>query len=357
GLSLLAKGLVGFVIPFGVLALYYTFRRRVPEREVRKSLVWGIPLAIAISAVWYGPVIAKHGRTFIDQFFIQHHFARFVSNKYHHPQRFYFYFSIIALMALPWTTVLTEEIAVTRLRDFQDNTAIGKTRMFALAWLVLPILFFSFSSSKLPGYILPAVPAAALLIADRIQNGNSRWTMRIAGVICLSLGITGLLYALRSNALPPGKSLLIMSPFLIGGAVSIVLAKWRSFSALVIGCSTVLALVLVIHSVAPTIAVKESARDLLRRADELGFSQTPIYARVGSDRTPEFYAAGRVVYGSDGEPITLDEFPKMREAAREQGGTILVFVHPDYIDLIKRSPDMQAIGTNGNVALIVVNVR
>src|SRR5689334_2624717 len=91
GLSLLAKGLVGVVIPFGVVGLYYLLRRSWPARSVWLSLIWGVPLAVAVSAIWYGPVIARHGWTFIDEFFVQHHFARYVSNKYHHPQPIYFY--------------------------------------------------------------------------------------------------------------------------------------------------------------------------------------------------------------------------------------------------------------------------
>ncbi|HEY3582245.1 MAG TPA: phospholipid carrier-dependent glycosyltransferase, partial [Pyrinomonadaceae bacterium] len=101
GLSLLAKGLVGIVIPFGVVGLYYLLRRTWPTRQVWLSLLWGVPLALAVSAIWYGPVILLHGRTFIDEFFIQHHFARYVSNKYHHPQPLYFYPAIILLLALP----------------------------------------------------------------------------------------------------------------------------------------------------------------------------------------------------------------------------------------------------------------
>src|SRR6185503_1918561 len=81
GLSLLAKGLVGVVIPFGVVGSYYLLRRSWPSRTVWLSLFWGVPLALAVSAIWYGPVIARHGWTFIDEFFIQHHFARYVSNK------------------------------------------------------------------------------------------------------------------------------------------------------------------------------------------------------------------------------------------------------------------------------------
>src|ERR1041385_9040789 len=114
GLSLLAKGLVGIVIPFGVVGIFYLLRRRWPPRSVLLSLIWGLPLAIAVSAIWYGPVIARNGWTFIDEFFIQHHFARYVSNKYHHPQPIYFYPAIILMLALPWTAFLVEALAKVR---------------------------------------------------------------------------------------------------------------------------------------------------------------------------------------------------------------------------------------------------
>src|SRR5687768_13738527 len=114
GLSLLAKGLVGVVIPFGVVGVYYLLRRAWPDRSVWFSLVWGIPLAVAVSAIWYGPVIARHGWSFVDEFFIQHHFARYVSNKYHHPQPIYFYPVIILMLTLPWTPFFVEALIKAR---------------------------------------------------------------------------------------------------------------------------------------------------------------------------------------------------------------------------------------------------
>ena len=59
GLSLLAKGLIGIVIPFGVIGAFYVMRRRLPDRTVMRSVVWGVPLALAVAALWYGPVIAR----------------------------------------------------------------------------------------------------------------------------------------------------------------------------------------------------------------------------------------------------------------------------------------------------------
>ena len=94
------------MIPFGVVGAYFMMRRQWPDRKVLLSLLWGLPLAIGLAAIWYWPVTARHGWTFIDDFFIQHHFARYVSNKYLHPQPFYFYLPMILGLAFPWSAFL-----------------------------------------------------------------------------------------------------------------------------------------------------------------------------------------------------------------------------------------------------------
>ena len=66
GLSLLGKGLVGIVIPIGVVGLYYLLQRRLPGRTTLFSLVYGLPLVLIVAATWYGPVIWRHGWPFID---------------------------------------------------------------------------------------------------------------------------------------------------------------------------------------------------------------------------------------------------------------------------------------------------
>src|SRR4029453_2821177 len=60
GLSLLAKGLIGIVIPAGVVGLYHLIARKRPSRELIVSLFWGFPISLLVAAVWYGPVISRH---------------------------------------------------------------------------------------------------------------------------------------------------------------------------------------------------------------------------------------------------------------------------------------------------------
>jgi 4-amino-4-deoxy-L-arabinose transferase-like glycosyltransferase len=301
GLSLLAKGLVGIVIPFGVAGFYYLLRRTWPQRPVLLSLIWGVPLALLVSAVWYGPVIARHGWIFIDEFFVQHHFARYVSNKYHHPQPIYFYPVIILLLALPWTVHLALSLASARKWEWRGSDSLSIVRVFSLAWLLLPIIFFSFSGSKLPGYVLPALPGAALLVSSRLTFvRNAKW------------------------------------PLMIAGATVVLVVLFLNFAALP-------------H------ANRESVRDLLLLADQRGYANAPVLAQRGDDRSAEFYAHDRVVYAPNGEPITFDEISV--DQARARGEKFVVLIPLEYVENYRGSPRIEVIGDNGHTAVLGWQVK
>ena len=349
GLSLLAKGLVGIVIPFGVVGVYYLLRRAWPARQVWLSLLWGIPLAVVVSAIWYGPVIARHGWLFIDEFFIQHHFARFVSNKYHHPQPIYFYPAIILMLALPWTAFLVEAVGRVRSWVWRGNDSLSIVRVFSLAWLAMPIVFFSFSGSKLPGYILPALPAAAFLIADRFIESISKWSLRATGLICLALAAGGFVYALQSRQISLVCATMIAVPMLAAAVASLAKPNERLIAPLLICGSTFVLVMVVSICAAPPVGQRESVRDLLQLADVRGYANAPVLAQRSDDRSAQFYAHDRVVYNAEGEPITFDEISL--EQARTLGERIVVFIPLEYADDLKGAANFELIGDNGRLAV------
>ena len=356
GLSLLAKGLVGFVIPFGVVGSYYLVRRQWPVKQVWLSVIWGVPLAAAVSALWYGPVIARHGWAFVDEFFVQHHFARYVSNKYHHPQPFYFYPAIILMLALPWTGFLFEALAKLRRWAWKDDESLSIVRVFALAWLLMPIVFFSFSGSKLPGYILPALPAASLLIADRLLRSTARWPVRTTGVICLVLAVGGIVYAIQTGDISIGCAVAIAAPMVVAAAAAFFsgslfsLRDPRLTFAMVICGATFVLVMLVAICAAPRVARRDSVKELLEIADARGYGDAPVLAQRSDDRSAQFYAHDRVVYNAEGEPVTFDEVSL--DQARALGDRILVFVSVEYVDQFRGVPTLEVLGDNGHVAVL-----
>src|SRR6478672_8009890 len=160
GVALLAKGLIGILFPFAAVGLYYVLAWKTPSKKLLLSLVWGSAVATAVASVWYVPMYLRYGWQFIDEFIIQHHFQRFTSNKYQHPQPFYFYLWVLPLMTLPWLPFVLGGVwkaVKMALRRVPNGlvSAGGSLRLFALSWMIVPLAFFSISGSKLPGYILP----------------------------------------------------------------------------------------------------------------------------------------------------------------------------------------------------------
>jgi 4-amino-4-deoxy-L-arabinose transferase-like glycosyltransferase len=102
GLAVLAKGLVGIVLPAIIIGPYLLLTRRLKIVLQPRLLFGGALILLATAALWYAPMFWRHGREFIDDFFIAHHFQRYTSNKYKHPQPFYFFFVVVLAGSFPW---------------------------------------------------------------------------------------------------------------------------------------------------------------------------------------------------------------------------------------------------------------
>jgi len=364
GLSLLAKGLVGLVVPFGVVGSYYLLRRDFHTRTFTLSLMWGLPLALAVAAIWYLPVIARHGWLFVDEFFIQHHFARYLSNKYHHPQPFFFYLLVIIPMSLPWTAFLIEALVKARNWKWRGQEVIDKVRVFIAGWLMLPLLFFSLSGSKLPGYILPILPAVALIAGEhltRFASGQSTGVraLRATGAICAAFAVGGCLYVARTEFPSLSCALLIAAPLMVAAIICLFWTHFRTVSSLSVGFAVFTALMIALNCGATIFAGRESTRELIHAAAARGYGSAPVYALHEIDRGAEFYAAGRVVYGADGEPVKFEGAFDVREAARRNDSPVLVFVPVEYVYQLTELKDArtEVVGNNGRVALVAVSTR
>jgi 4-amino-4-deoxy-L-arabinose transferase-like glycosyltransferase len=363
GLSLLAKGLVGLVIPAGVLFLYYLLRRSTPPRWFLSSLLWGLLITIAVTGLWYGPVIIKHRWAFIDEFFIQHHFARYLSNKYHHPQPFFYYLLIIIPLGLPWLVFAIDAIRRIRGWTLQGKTPVDRLRVFAFAWLIMPLLFFSFSGSKLPGYILPVLPALALLSAERVarfvagRDGFSPLIVIAALLILFSLG--AIAYTGVTGELSLRCGILIVSPLLIGSIVVLLIRHKRALAVILLVVTIPTAFLLALNCGVPGLAQRHSAQQLIALASERGYGSTPVYSLHEIDRSTEFYAAGRVVYDSEGQPVKLEGPNEVLVAAKERNGPVLVMVPLHYLYQLQdlQSAKVDVIANNGEVAVVAVRAR
>ena len=370
GASLLAKGLVGVVIPGGVALVYFLIRRRL-SGIFRMGLLWGVPLALLVAATWYAPVLARHGRAFVEEFFVQQHFARFVSNRYHHPQPFYFYLPITLMLALPWTAFLVGGVWGALSVNPRAEDAASKLRVLALAWLAVPLLFFSASGSKLPGYVLPAAPGAAILAGDclhRYLSGRGGMlAMRVTGALALlfaaagaalcffDVGETGVL----ARGLPWPCAVALTLPAAFAGLVALLLTKRRALCAASVVCATLLTVVVVVACALGPFARRETVAQLLKEADARGLGSVPVVQLHTIERTAEFYAAGRLAYDAGGEPLKLEGANEVADFAAARGGAALVIVPVEDERQLWQEPRLapERVGDNGVDALVLVRAR
>jgi len=77
------------------------------------------------------------------------------------------------------------------------------------------------------------------------------------------------------------------------------------------------------------------------------------------ERTAEFYAANRMTYAPNGEPVKLEGVAQVADSARRNGGLVLCFVPLEYQEQLTSYQDIQTevIGNNGRVSLVAVRVR
>ena len=311
GLALLAKGLVGIIFPFAIVGLYQLISWKFPRRELIFSFFWGTALSIAIAAMWYVPMYLRHGYGFIDEFFIQHHFQRYTSNKYQHPQPFYFFLWVLPLMTIPWTPFFIAALWKLIRRPPLEQDPRSGLRRFAIVWLVLPVAFFSFSGSKLPGYVLPALPAAIILTADYVFD-------------------------------------------------FIAVKPWRRYLVQGLTATTFVLMIAATIFFADHFADNESVKGLFDVANSRGFQNTPVQLLHGISHNAEFYASGRIIRAPDGKQKRDNGVIEVqRQIEQRNGEPLLVLVPVEYLYQLTQSNslDAEVLKDNGDWALAVVTLK
>ena len=178
-LAVLSKGLIGLMLPGGVLVVY-TVITRDWKLWTRLHAGPGLLLFFAIAAPWF-VLVAINNPEQPAFFFIHEHWDRFFLKEHHREQAWYVFFVLAAIGSVPWLGVLGQSLALGARRE----DSLFRPRLMLLVWVVFILLFFTKSNSKLPGYILPIFPALALLVANYLDVGTRRSRMVNAALAAL----------------------------------------------------------------------------------------------------------------------------------------------------------------------------
>ncbi|OZI31447.1 dolichyl-phosphate-mannose--protein mannosyltransferase [Bordetella genomosp. 10] len=231
-LGVLAKGLIGVVLPGAVLVLWIVLRRRWRGLAV---LLWPpvIVVFLAVALPWFW-AMQQRFPDFLHYFFIYQQLDRFADTGFNNVQPFWFYVPLVLGLALPWTLWLggclrkafwANPAAVRKApaadagTDTDASAAVNAdpasaadVRWLMLCWLGVIVVFFSIPASKLVGYIQPVLPAVAALVAEVIAAGLGRGdapsgrrtralglTLSGAAVLCVVANVLAAHYAKPNN--------------------------------------------------------------------------------------------------------------------------------------------------------------
>jgi len=169
-IAVLAKGPVGLLLPGLVIAVFLSLTAQWNRWLRPLPLLAMALLFLGICLPWYAAATLANGPTFLQGFLGFSNLQRFTNVLYSHPGPPWFYLPWLLLLLLPWSLFLPA--AVARLRFWRWELWRRAARdpslelpLFLLLWLALIVAFFSAAATKLPGYILPAMPAGSLLVA------------------------------------------------------------------------------------------------------------------------------------------------------------------------------------------------
>lgn len=194
-LTVLAKGLIGLVLPAAIIFLYIAITRQWRIiREMR--LATGIPFFLLVTAPWFVLVSARNPE-FFRFFFIHEHFQRFLTKIHGHYQPPWYFIPVLFGCMFPWSLFLPLPF----LQRLRGKASPGNAATLFLAlWAVVIFTFFSLSGSKLMPYILPMFPAVSLIVARSFshvleeERGAPAAELYLAPVLAVLMGLAAFLY-------------------------------------------------------------------------------------------------------------------------------------------------------------------
>ena len=280
GLATLAKGPVAPFLAIVIIVAFAFLRRE--WSILRRSLWWpGLVLYFAMVLPWF--IAVQHQNpTFFREFFLEHNIERFTTDLYQHVEPFWYYLPVVLLAMMPWTVIavralvdgIQTSVCEWRLRHSSDckrcaNRPGDAFPEFLVIWALIPIVFFSFSRSKLPGYILPSIPPIAILTGDYLYRRRNpvlnRWVLLGHAVLSGIMTISVLLlpwFVAHPGSLPPARALTAALLAATGAALLIlIVVKGFGVARLRLVTTAVLAvLLLFLYGVGPFFGIPEVAK-------------------------------------------------------------------------------------------------
>lgn len=194
-LGVLVKGPVALLVPLLVVVPYAAWLRR------SRAVWWpGGPLLLVAVLVPWLAALEHRAPGFLRYALVTETFARIATNRLHRTEPFWYFVPFVVVAAFPWSWLALSGMrgAVARSRESPETR---RTLVFLALWFLVPLIFFSVVRSKRPQYLVPLLPALALMVAWQAHALREKGLgVRAAAVGWLVVGATSAFFALRANA-------------------------------------------------------------------------------------------------------------------------------------------------------------
>lgn len=200
-LGTLTKGPVGVAVPLLAIVPYLTLTRRWPQFWRTGFPLAGLLVLLLLAVPWYAAMVAIHGSQYTASAQADT-VGRFLSTIGGHGGTLLFYVPVLLFGFFPWSGFLLVGLYQT-FRDWRaaresvrtQHSALGpqhfELELFAALWVAAVFLFFSLSATRLPHYIAPLFPAAAILASSywhRSVNDQGAPARRAVIHVTMALG-------------------------------------------------------------------------------------------------------------------------------------------------------------------------
>jgi 4-amino-4-deoxy-L-arabinose transferase-like glycosyltransferase len=350
GLAALTKGPVA-IVPIAIWVGFYALRREWDGLR-RMRMAPGLLMAAAIVAPWGVYMLAVHGRAFLQVAFMTEVVAR-IRGSVGAARGLLYYFDVWPADLLPWTPIFLAALAWLVAAYGGLEAPVRRGVALALVWFGCVLFLFSLSSAKLPHYLLPAHPAAALVTALFVERAaradapRGLWWAGAALVVLMLVAGGVLVWALLRRttdaSAPPAYNL----PALLAiGATGIVAAGWRRgplHGSLAIAGTTAGAVAYTVVAVVPALGGLQSIPELGAR---IAANARPG-ARVGQYGG---VSAGLVYYTRRRVDLVTDLDAAAR-FLREPGEAYLVLPRPDAEAIAALAPTARELAASSRLVV------
>ena len=357
-LAVLSKGLIGMVLPVLIVVVHLVLDRPTWPRSWPRHTAAAVLAFFIVTAPWFVAAGLQQGRAFVDTFFLS---GTLGVGRFFHPALSspsatpawtgaLAYVIFLPLGMLPWTGWLWPG-----LRDgWQARTGGPSVLRFCTVWLLTVLAFLTLSpGDKVIRYLLPAIPAAAVLIGH--ATDGDRWS-KLASRVSMAMGgfLAAALVWLSRQSLPADAAaylplvqsfLLPLTIGLVGGAL--LLFRGRRPQALVF----ISTLTLIAYGMLTAATVKQWDRISPWRSIAVAVNAiTRPDARVviEGDRTPfaEYYIE---------RPVQFAGHEALVSAWR--AGALVAVIPAEALKSLPASPPSIVVGDASGRLIVVKNFR